>query len=381
MTAELMHDFHISAKDIGLLGGVFCIAYAVLQMPSGWLIDKYGARIMLTALSLTAAFATFVFSMTSYFYIALLTRIIAGIGVSAGFIATYYLAARWLPHHYFSIVAGFLHLAASMGAILAQAPLASLVNHAGWRVALFDSGIAGICLAVMYVLFIRNGPPKTEKENKTYRGFFHSIVHCFSVQQLRWVSVCSFLGWLPMSVLGALWGVPYLMAAYHWNNVQASNACSLFWCGSAVGAIFLSWLSEKMVRRKRPLIICFFGEIVGSIVIIFAPNLPFVLVYLALFVLGLCICMQTLSFTLIKENVCFSYFACASGMNNAAAIISSAMGQYLFGYMLDAQTHNSTIYSVLNYQKALIILPVVALMGLVVCYTKIKETHCQIQVF
>jgi fucose permease len=55
MTSELMRSFAISAKDLGTLSAFYFYAYVVMQIPTGVLVDSWGARKLLMAGSISAA--------------------------------------------------------------------------------------------------------------------------------------------------------------------------------------------------------------------------------------------------------------------------------------------------------------------------------------
>lgn len=378
ITNELYHTFSLTAKDIGLLGAVFYACYAFAQMPSGWLVDKLGARRTLFAYCLLTGISTIIFANTTYYGTALLARALSGIGISIGFLSTYYLASRWLPHRYFSMVAALLHLAGSVGAMLAQSPLVILSEKIGWRAAINDSGLFGVCLAFIFIFFISDGKKQSIPQPRT-PSFFNAFKACLANGQLRWIASIGFLGWLPLSIVGALWGVPYLMVAYHLNKLEASHMCSLFWMGSAIGAVLLSLLSEYLGRRKVPLLLCFIGEVVAGISLVFAPSLPQFIISLSIFILGICVCMQTMSFSLIKENAPIHLFTCAAGMNNCGAMLASASGQDLFGWILHWQHPSTSVYLASDYQVALLIIPLAGLIGLCITHFKIIETYCRIK--
>ena len=48
LSPSLMEDFNISPNNMGLLGGVFFLSFALFQLPAGVLIDRYGPRIIMT---------------------------------------------------------------------------------------------------------------------------------------------------------------------------------------------------------------------------------------------------------------------------------------------------------------------------------------------
>jgi predicted MFS family arabinose efflux permease len=376
MTEQLMLSFHISTSDLGWLGASFFYAYGIMQIPSGWMLDRYGARKMLTFYSLLCAFGLLLFALTEHFAIALLARFLAGTGVCIGFLASYNLAANWLPHRLFSSVAALLHTLGTIGAVLATGPMAMMVNHFGWRHSLSFLAMATLLLTIAYYFLIKDGKSQVKHKHKT--EFFKALNYWLSHSQTLWIALIAFLAWLPVSIVGALWGVPYLMKAYHWDNVTASNICSLFWVGSGIGSFVLSWYSEAINLRKKPIILCFTMQLIASILFLFAPKLPVFLISVALLSLGISVCIQTMTFSLIKENVKPEYFTANAGLNNAVSMMSSVLGQLVVGIMLDWHrfARGGIHYQVSDYQYALFLIPCASVLGLLIMYFKIRETHC-----
>lgn len=380
MTRELRADFAVGATSIGLIGACFYGAYALMQIPSGWLIDRFGVRKVFSHAAALTGFSVILFACTPYFKVSLFARVLMGMGLSCAFIGNYYLAARFIYHRYFSLAAAFLHMFGSIGAYLAQGPLATMVNLWGWRTPMLATGAMMLVMAVLFALILRNGRPYVSckaDENKTASpSVIDSIKYVAKHPQIKWIALCGFMGWLPLSVLGALWGVPYFMRVYHLSNVDASSMFSFFWFGSAIGGVVLSFFSEYFLTRKKPILICFYGEFIVAIIMICAPWLSIWVLDTALFFLGIFVCMQTLSFALIKETVDPKFFAMASGANNTGAMLSSAIGQHIFGFFLDLQTTQHHVYETIYFQKALFIFLVASLTGIFVCQRKIQETNC-----
>ena len=67
-------------------------------------------------------------------------------------------------------------------------------------------------------------------------------------------------------ILGALWGVRYLVEMKGLNSHNAHLSCSLLFIGMIVGSPFFGWISDILKNRKKPIT---FG-ILGSILIILA---------------------------------------------------------------------------------------------------------------
>ena len=101
MKPWLMHDFQLNAADFSLLGACFLIPYALMQIPAGLLLDRYGARRLLTVAALLSAIALALFSSTASFSLALGCRALLGCAAAVSFISAIYLIANWFSHRWF----------------------------------------------------------------------------------------------------------------------------------------------------------------------------------------------------------------------------------------------------------------------------------------
>lgn len=377
MTQQLIASFQLTTTDLGWLGASFFYAYAMMQIPSGWMLDRYGARKMLVYYSLLSAIGLLLFALTQDFTVALIARFLSGTGVCIGFLASYNLASHWLHHRYFSSIAAMLHVIGVAGAILAQGPMAMIVNQFGWRQSTLILVVFTLLLALLYGVVVRNGKQIDHKKGITFK---QAMRYCLKNKQVKWIALVGFVSWLPVSIIGSLWGVPYLMEIYHIDNVAASNICSLFWLGSAVGGFILCGFSEKLGVRRLPLQVGFIIAMVSAVIIIAAPHSSRLLMIVALSALGMSVTIQTITFSLIKENVDIIYFTAASGLNNAGSMMSSALGQALVGILLDwhrlSRGELSLHYIVNDYQFALLVIPFASIVGWLIVTFKIRETYC-----
>src|SRR5712691_11285499 len=65
MTTELMRDFRISASQLGNFSAVYFYAYIAMQIPTGVLVDSWGARRLLVGGAIAAAMGTCLFGVTN----------------------------------------------------------------------------------------------------------------------------------------------------------------------------------------------------------------------------------------------------------------------------------------------------------------------------
>ena len=84
MTTELMRDFGIAASQLGQFSAFYFYAYIAMQIPTGVLVDSWGARRLLIAGSLAAAAGTCLFGLTSSYAVASVGRAIVGAATAVG---------------------------------------------------------------------------------------------------------------------------------------------------------------------------------------------------------------------------------------------------------------------------------------------------------
>lgn len=382
MTHQLMETFQIGAAGLGVLGSVFFYAYAGMQIPAGLLLDRYKVRDLLTTAVIISAFGVLIFSLTSSFTLAAVSRFLVGFGSAFSFVSALYLVSQWFPHKQFALVAGIVQFAGCIGSIFGEAPLAHAVNYFGWRNALYCIAIATFVLSFLFWFIIRerNVNKAIVKRSKNTMSSWR----LFTMPAVWWIALIGFLCWVPVASIGALWGVPYLMKVFNWSNTTAAGYCSLFWLSLGVASPIIGWLSDRFQRRKIPFYFCFALGALGSILLIYASVLPVYITVLALLLLGLAPAIQSLTFGIAKDILPQEVFGTATGFINMAPIVGGGISQVVIGLILSAlwdhqMQNNAPTYSLHDYQLAMILIPVTLVLGFVVTYFFLPETYCQPQ--
>src|SRR6185295_6566798 len=151
-------SFGIGAKDLGNLSAFYFYTYVAMQIPTGVLVDSWGARKLLIAGSISAAAGTFLFGATGNFALACLGRAIIGGATAVGWVVLLKLATHWFPAQRFAMLSGLGLFFGNIGALAAQVPLRLMIEHFGWRSVVLGS--AGIVLAVSVLAWavVRNDP-------------------------------------------------------------------------------------------------------------------------------------------------------------------------------------------------------------------------------
>ena len=88
LSEELVDAFAISASQLGTLHASFFFIYAIVQIPTGVVSDRYGARYVGAAGALVLSAGAIAFTFSGSYLTAFLSRAVIGLGSGVIFIAT-----------------------------------------------------------------------------------------------------------------------------------------------------------------------------------------------------------------------------------------------------------------------------------------------------
>jgi MFS family permease len=383
MVHDLMRAFSVNAAQLGNLSAFYLYAYALMQIPVGMLLDRFGTRRLLTFASLLCAIGAFIFGSASSFPVASGGRFLIGFGSSFAAVSAMHIAATWLPINRFALMVGVMLTIGFLGAICGQAPLSLLIAKIGWRETLLLFGFIGILLSILIWSFIRDRqlPETTHHEVLTQRRFFSGLNLVMSNVQIWIAAIYSGLMYLPTPAFTALWGVPFLIISYHLNATTAAFIISMTYIGFAVGSPFFGWFSDRIRRRRPPMVIGTIGALISILCILYIPNIPLVLMGICLFAFGFFSSGSFAAFSLARELSPLWINATALGFVNTLNSLGGALAQPFIGFLLDMRwqgqmTEGVRAFSVTDFHWALAALPICMTISLLML-PFIKETYCR----
>ncbi len=353
MIDQLMRDLKVSGAVLGNLSAFYFYAYASLQIPVGLLMDRYGPRRLLCFGAIVCAGGTAIFALADNLGPAYLGRLLVGIGASFGFVGSLKLATTWLPERRFALASGLLMMAGMAGGILGQAPLAAVVEWTGWRHALMGSAVAGFVLGIGIWLLVRDQPPGVQDHAGRAGGreLLRGLATVFRTPQ-NWLLAltCASMS-APLLAFAGLWGVAWLMQVHGMSRPEAALTASLLLLGWAFGSPIAGWVSDRLGRRKPPLI---GALIIGAgclALLIYGPGLNPTLMRAMFFVCGLCFGTMVVGFALARENNAPEVHGAAFGMVNGATVATGAIFQPLLGALLDLRWDGRMVEGAPFYDK------------------------------
>ncbi|QPF88776.1 MFS transporter [Bradyrhizobium commune] len=152
--AQIGKDFNLQASDLGIVISAFFLGYAAMQVPGGWLSDRFGSKyvviVTIVMWSLFTAFTSVAWSLTSLIAI----RFIFGIAEGGFPPASIRAIAEVFKKDSRPKMSALLLSSNYAGSMMAPLIMAPLIVWLGWRHAFNTIGIAGIVFAVIYFVFV-----------------------------------------------------------------------------------------------------------------------------------------------------------------------------------------------------------------------------------
>ena len=154
----MKEDLGIGDVEMGYVFSAFTLAYALFEVPSGWLADRFGARLMLTRIVVWWSAMTATTGLVSSFGSLLAVRFLFGIGEAGTFPSIARAYSRWLPARERGRAFGLALMTAALGGAATQPLVVALLLRIHWRHTFMVFGLVGIAWAAAWFWWFRDDP-------------------------------------------------------------------------------------------------------------------------------------------------------------------------------------------------------------------------------
>ena len=223
-TPAIMAEFGLDKIAMGWTSSAFNWSYAVLQMPGGWLADRYGPRIVLAMAIAWWSLFTAATGLASGVTSLALARGFFGAGEAAAFPSASRSLVPWLPAGQRAWGQGFQHAGARLGGAVGPALVMLMMTRFQWRTVFYLLGVFGFVWAVIWYAYYRDSPAEHRGTNAAERRL------------------------LPPPITTARKSVP-------WRLILRSRdiwaLCAMYFCYGFVLWIYLQWLPTYLIEARQ----------------------------------------------------------------------------------------------------------------------------------
>ena len=249
---SMMKELGLSAAVMGLLLSAFSWSYSFMQMPAGWLVDRFGVK---RSYALGFAFWSLVSAVTGFargLWALIAIRVFMGVGQAVAFPASARAVANWFQERERGVVTATYLTGVRLGQALINAVGAIMLVVWGWKVFFVVIGLVPLIWLLPWYLFLGKWEPTARSVSRS-RAASSQSGFLSSLGLLKNRSVFGiFLGFFAFDYVWFLyvnWLPGYLRIERKFSNVEMGIYSSVPFLAMSVVIVLSGMLSDWLVRR------------------------------------------------------------------------------------------------------------------------------------
>jgi MFS transporter, ACS family, glucarate transporter len=355
---------------LGYIFSAFALSYALAQIPGGFALDRFGAKLvyaialslwsLFTLLQGFSGFLTGAAAVTALFVM----RFVVGLAAAPGVPANARIVANWFPTAERGTASAIFN-ATQYFAVFAFNPVLALIVHSlGWPFSFIFMGVFGLIAAIVFMRLVKP-PTRHPLINRAEFEFIEkngALVHiedagAVSSAAFTWANVKQvlanrmligiYIGQYCINVLTYFfitWFPPYLMQQRHMDVIHAgiwSGVPALFgFIGGVLGGVVSDWLLKRTgsvtFARKAPLLV---GMLLATLIIAcnFTDSQVLVIVFMSFAFFGKGV--ASLGWAVISDTSPKQLVGVTGGVFNTAGNLAGIVMPITIGYIVKT-THS-----------------------------------------
>ncbi|MBV9631911.1 MAG: MFS transporter [Xanthobacteraceae bacterium] len=354
----ISQEFGFNKITMGAIFSAFVWAYALFQVPGGWLNDRFGARTVLTSIVAYWSVMTAATAAATSGVSFIIVRFLFGAGEAGAFPGATRAMQLWYPRQERGLIQGLTHSASRLGAAIAPPIVVLIITTLGWRSVFYICGAVGFVWAVWWYLSYRNLPEEhglvNEAELREIRGVDeHGNINPPIMERsaanvpwgilLRspnmWAIMCAYFTYVYCLYIFLSWLPSYLVEARHFTLLKVGFLASLPLfagvIGDTAGGLATDWLLKRTGNTRFARRVVAIVGLLGCAVFIVPAALTenaYTAVYCLTGAMFFLECTIGPSWA-VPMDAGGKYSGTVSGMMNMAGNFGGAMSPLVFGFL------------------------------------------------
>ena len=249
LAGPIIADLHLSDRQFGALSGPpFALLYSILGIPFAYLADRTSrSRVIAASLAFWSAF-TGLCGTAVTFWQFFFCRMGVGIGEAGGVAPSYALIADYFEPRRRARAIAIFSLGVPIGLSLGTLLGAYIAHAISWRAAFYVMGVAGVLLAPILLLVVRD-PPRAQQSSAAPIG---QVFPMLARKPVFWLMA---LAASSSSLCGyglATWTPSVLERSFHMSLIgRGQFTASVVFIGGCTGVWAGGWLADRLGHRDR----------------------------------------------------------------------------------------------------------------------------------
>ncbi len=167
---SIAKELNLSNEATGALLSAFFWTYAAFQLPSGWFIDKVGARIAYAVAVVWWSLFTAAAALAQGFNSLFGTRLLLGVGEAPAYPTNAKIVSEWFPQQERALATSIFDSGNRVGTALSLPIVSFIIAQFGWRMSFVITGALGFIWTVFWLRVYRTPSehPHITPEERAY---------------------------------------------------------------------------------------------------------------------------------------------------------------------------------------------------------------------
>jgi predicted MFS family arabinose efflux permease len=356
IAGDLTTELDLNATELGFLTSVYLITFAVIQLPLGVLLDKYGPRKIEAFLLLFAALGAAIFASATSFNMLVVGRALIGLGVSACLMAAFKSFVQWFPSDRLPLANGLHMTAGGLGVLCASSPTAWLLETLVWRDLFWILAIATLLVAIIIFFVVPDKPVPVAQVTMTHH--ISGIFHIFSDRYFWRIIPASVSTQATALALIGLWTGPWFRDIAGFNESEVAHSLLLIGVSMITGYVVIGYtayfFSKRGINSMTVALVGMSAFMLTQIILVFHP------IYFAQFtwmLFGFFSTSSILTYAALSQHFTAQYAGRANTALNFLVFVAGFFTQWGIGAVIDTFPSNSEgSYASEGYQQTFIYL-------------------------
>ncbi len=358
---EATSRFEATASALSAFTVIQLLVYALLQIPVGVLVDRFGPRVMIASGAALMTIGQLQLAAATSVPEGVVGRVFVGAGDAMTFISAIRLVPAWFPARRVPLLTQLTGQLGQFGQLISIAPFAIVLHGWGWSPAFLGLAGLGLLACVLSATMLRNAPemPGGPVMQPGIKETAADLAKAWTQPGTRlgmWSHFCTqFSG----NVFVMTWGYPFLVSGQGLDAAEASVLLSLFVVvGIICGPLLGGWVGRHPLRRSTMVLAVTFTITAAWLAVILYPGVaPLWLLVLLVLALALGGPTSMIGFDFARTFNPSHRIGTATGIVNVGGFFAALVTMYVVGLILDLLNNSGfshgELYSLDSFRIAL----------------------------
>ena len=335
MAPSISQDMALTPETLSIVASAFFFAYGLMQIPSGMLLDRFGARRTLAFLLLFTTAGAALFAAAQDTSQLILARVLMGVGCAGIFSGAFFVINQRVSAEKVITQTALLNSFAAVGGLCATAPLAAVLTVYDWRACFlaFTIGVAVLLLAVLFGLREPARPAGATARHESLGEILAGVRRAVAQPGIKRLLVVGIPITSQTTIMSA-WGAPYLRDVHQLDDIERGAVMFAMAVAGVLGHPLLGTIA-RLLNSIRSTIVG--GAMVACLLLAALAGIkqpPIWLVTAIFVVLGFVTMYPMLAFAHARALVPGEIVGRGVAVTNMGIMMAIAVSQLLFGWIV-----------------------------------------------